>query len=209
MTNAGAITERWAVQFTNTTAFQVIGEHVGVIDRGAVTIASPRPSGRLAVLGVFGPDDCIGLPAILARTAYPAEAAALVAGTRVLCLVAAALHHAMASHPACAERVHAALHEHTSALRAKIEVLSAGTAAARLAAFLLYLADRFGAPRADGAVEVPLAVPRVKLADIIAARPETVIRTLGAWRRARLVWTTDDGFVIGARETLATLAERG
>ncbi|WP_347252836.1 hypothetical protein [Dokdonella sp.] len=34
VTNAGAITERWAIQFTNTTAFQVIGEHVGVIATG-------------------------------------------------------------------------------------------------------------------------------------------------------------------------------
>lgn len=34
VTNAGAITERWAIQFTNTTAFNVIGEHVGVIATG-------------------------------------------------------------------------------------------------------------------------------------------------------------------------------
>lgn len=34
VTNAGAITERWAVQFTNTTSFNVIGENVGVIATG-------------------------------------------------------------------------------------------------------------------------------------------------------------------------------
>jgi hypothetical protein len=34
VTNRGAITERWAIQFTNTTSFQVIGEHVGVIATG-------------------------------------------------------------------------------------------------------------------------------------------------------------------------------
>jgi hypothetical protein len=34
VTNAGAITERWAIQFTNTTSFNVIGEHVGVITTG-------------------------------------------------------------------------------------------------------------------------------------------------------------------------------
>lgn len=37
VTNAGAITERWVVQFTNTTAFNVIGEHVGVIWAGNTT----------------------------------------------------------------------------------------------------------------------------------------------------------------------------
>ncbi len=34
VTNEGALTERWAVVFTNTTAFNVIGEHVGVIATG-------------------------------------------------------------------------------------------------------------------------------------------------------------------------------
>jgi len=36
VTNAGAVTERWALRFTSTTAFQVIGEHVGVIDTGSI-----------------------------------------------------------------------------------------------------------------------------------------------------------------------------
>jgi len=35
VTNRGAITERWIVRFTNTTAFEVIGENVGVIATGA------------------------------------------------------------------------------------------------------------------------------------------------------------------------------
>lgn len=34
VTNRGALTERWAVVFTNSTSFQVIGEHVGVIAIG-------------------------------------------------------------------------------------------------------------------------------------------------------------------------------
>jgi hypothetical protein len=34
VTNKGAITERWALQFTNTTSFNVIGENVGVIATG-------------------------------------------------------------------------------------------------------------------------------------------------------------------------------
>ena len=34
VSNSGALTERWAIQFTNTTQFRVIGEHVGVIAQG-------------------------------------------------------------------------------------------------------------------------------------------------------------------------------
>jgi hypothetical protein len=34
VTNAGAVTERWAILFTSTTSFQVIGEHLGIIAIG-------------------------------------------------------------------------------------------------------------------------------------------------------------------------------
>lgn len=36
VTNRGAVTERWALRFTSSTAYQVIGEHVGVIDVGTI-----------------------------------------------------------------------------------------------------------------------------------------------------------------------------
>lgn len=37
VTNSGALTERWAIRFTNTTTFDVIGEHVGQIATGNTT----------------------------------------------------------------------------------------------------------------------------------------------------------------------------
>lgn len=36
VTNAGALTERWALVFTNTTTFNIIGEHIGVIGTGNI-----------------------------------------------------------------------------------------------------------------------------------------------------------------------------
>ena len=42
ITNAGGSTERWVLQFTSTTQFRVIGEHVGVIATGDInTVCSP------------------------------------------------------------------------------------------------------------------------------------------------------------------------
>lgn len=58
VTNAGAITERWAIQFTNSTAFNVIGEHVGVIATGntgadiaPINPATGKPYFILAAIG--------------------------------------------------------------------------------------------------------------------------------------------------------------
>ena len=42
VTNAGAVTERWALRFISSTAFQIIGEHVGVIGTGSInTLTAP------------------------------------------------------------------------------------------------------------------------------------------------------------------------
>jgi hypothetical protein len=58
VTNAGAITERWAIQFTNATSFNVIGEHVGVIATGTtgsniapINPATGKPYFTLAAIG--------------------------------------------------------------------------------------------------------------------------------------------------------------
>ena len=58
VTNAGAITERWAIQFTNATSFNVIGEHVGVIATGTtgsdiapINPATGKPYFTLAAVG--------------------------------------------------------------------------------------------------------------------------------------------------------------
>ena len=58
VSNAGAITERWAIQFTNTTAFNVIGEHVGVIATGTtssetapINPATGKPYFTIAAIG--------------------------------------------------------------------------------------------------------------------------------------------------------------
>ena len=40
VTNAGAVTERWALRFTNSTTFDVIGEHVGVVGTGSINTST-------------------------------------------------------------------------------------------------------------------------------------------------------------------------
>ena len=58
VTNAGAITERWAIQFTNATSFNIIGEHVGVIATGTtgsdiapINPATGKPYFTLSAVG--------------------------------------------------------------------------------------------------------------------------------------------------------------
>ena len=61
ITNAGALTERWVLRFTNSSAFELIGEHVGLIATGSINAdfapvnpISGTPYFALAALGWGG-----------------------------------------------------------------------------------------------------------------------------------------------------------
>ncbi len=45
VTNKGAITERWALKFTSTSAFDLVGEHVGVLASGTINGETPPGGG--------------------------------------------------------------------------------------------------------------------------------------------------------------------
>lgn len=183
-----------------------VGAAVYFIDRGSMMISRPRPNGATSVHGVFGPDDCIGLSAVLGQSAYPADATALGHGTRLVGIDAATLLAAIAEHPTCAELANALMLAHTHSLRTQIEILSAGSVATRLASFLLHAGERLGTPLSHGGVRVPIAIPRATLAHIIAARSETVIRTLAAWRRQRIITTDATGYELRAIGRLQSIA---
>lgn len=178
-----------------------------VIERGLVLISVPRADGAVASLGVFGPRECVGLAAALdEHAAYPADATVLTPSLEALAVPAAATREAAAHDPSCAAAIQEALLEHTRALRAKIEILSAGKVPSRLASLLLYLAERFGDDDDRGATFIPIALSRPMLAHLVSARPETVIRTLTRWRKEGMVQADDEGFVVREPKRLAEIA---
>ena len=173
---------------------------------GAVMIMAPRRNGDEVVLGVFGAGECIGLTAALGRTPYPASPIALTPIVRLLAIPTVALHEAMHAFPACERAARAALLDHSSSLRVQVDVLAAGSVPARLATFLLYLGEKFGAPSPSGATLIPLAVPRTLLARAIATRAETIMRCLAAWKRQRIAFVTRAGIELRAPARLHELA---
>lgn len=178
-----------------------------LIERGLLLISMPRPDGDAATLGLFGPRECVGLAAALDEHAtFPADAVALTSSLEALVVPAAVTRAVTARDPSCATAMREALLEHTRALRAKIEILSAGKVPSRLASLLSYLAQRFGDEREGGEVFIPIALSRPMLAQLVSARPETVIRTLTRWRKEGLVLADDEGFVVEAPKRLAEIA---
>lgn len=163
---------------------------------GLVKIVRRAPDGTDAILGLFGPGETIGDSAVLGRSEYPADAVVASARAEVLRLEAAPVLAELGARPEVARAMTQALLDHTEALQAKIRILSAGAVPRRLAALLLFLADRFGDEVADGTTRIPLVLSRMELAALISARVETTIRTLSKWQKAGLVAADAQGITI-------------
>jgi len=80
-----------------------------------------------------------------------------------------------------------------------------GRVDARLARFLLKLADDIGQRRPDG-VFIPLALSRQEIADMIGTTIETSIRIMSRWGKEDVVRTEKEGFLIVDRAALASAA---
>ena len=138
--------------------------HLTLLVRGLVQVVRRLPNGDVATIGLFGPREPIGTVAVLNRRPYPAEAVASSEVVEALCLRAEPVLAAMAVDPSLALAFNRVLCDTSSVLRARIDVLSAGSVPRRLATLLLQLADRFGDTGDDGVVRVPVALSRGALA---------------------------------------------
>lgn len=181
---------------------------VVIITRGLVKVVRHAPDGSENILGLFGPRDAVGLIAVLSRKPFPATAIALTEPVDAVCLPASAVLEAMKQDAALAMSVNQSVTQQATVLRVKIDVMSAGQVAQRLASLLVSLAERFGDEQEDGTTLVPVVLTRGELSCLVGARVETTIRALSAWQKQGLLETTKDGFVLRDPAALAAL-QRG
>jgi CRP-like cAMP-binding protein len=179
-----------------------------IIQRGLVQVERAVAGKEPAVLGIFGPSESVGDAAVLGRTVYPADAVAASERVQVISIPSELVFRAMEREPTLARSVQQALLDHTQALTAKIDIVSAGSVTARLATLLLHLSERFGDEQEDGSVRVPLALSRASLSRLVSARVETVIRALSSMRKANWLREEPGGIVLVDPAALRDAAER-
>ena len=155
-----------------------------VIESGVIQIRQMTPGGEGILMGLFRRGDAIGLAAALDDGIFPADALALGEPVEVLSIRADALRDALDDSIAVGRAVNRALLRHTVALRAKIDIVSAGSVPRRLAALMHYLIGRFGRTTDTGSVIVDVHLARDELSQLVSARVETVIRILSRWQKA-------------------------
>ncbi len=184
-----------------------LADHFTIVQRGLLQIVRPTVRAGGVMIGLFGPRESIGDSAVLEKTTYPASALAACDGVEVLRVRAAPVLEALPTSPVLAQAMNRALLEHTHALRAKIEVMTAGAVPRRVATLLLHLANRFGDEDGEGELHIPVTLSRADLAHLVGARVETVIRTVSQWQKQGWMRTTDVGFELVELEALRKIAE--
>lgn len=159
-------------------------DHLTLVGRGIIQVEQMTVHGEGFVVGLFGVDDSIGLPTVLERGRYRSDAVALTADSEVLRIRAEPVLAALAESPALAMAVNRALVRHSGVLRAKIEIVTAGSVPRRLAALFLHLIARFGEDLGAEGVRLGIGLTREQIGRYVSTRVETVSRILSRWQKA-------------------------
>jgi CRP-like cAMP-binding protein len=171
---------------------------------GRVKVSKTTVRGTDVILEIFGPGDPVGAVAAYEARAYPASAVALEPTTCVL-IPRRAFFSLLDTYPTMVRGLLGGLTHRLVELTNRLTELSGGSVEARLARFLLKLADDMG-QRRTGGIFVPLALSRQEIADMIGTTLETSIRIMSRWGKNNVVRTEKDGFLIVDRAALETVA---
>jgi CRP-like cAMP-binding protein len=159
-----------------------------VLTAGLLKIHKTTAEGNQVVLGLSGPGDLLGEVSVVGGAARSAAATALESVQAVVVPVPE-LRAFLSAHPdAMLELLALTLGRLYSADERRLEFATAESLA-RVASRLVELADRFGEPLANGAVEVALPINQEELASWSASSRESTARALRTLRELRLIET--------------------
>lgn len=179
-------------------------ESLTLIVKGRVKIVRHGAGGDV-ILEIFDRGEPVGAIAVYARMPYPATAVALEPAT-LLCLPAMEWFQLLERHPELSRRLILELTRLNMSLARKVEEMRGQRVEVRVAQLFLGLAERSGRETADG-VEIPIALSRQEVAELVGTTVETAIRTLSRWNREGLLVTRANGFLVPSCEKLRAVGE--
>jgi CRP-like cAMP-binding protein len=179
-------------------------DHLYAVVTGRVKVFKTTARGTDVILEIFGPGDPVGAVAVYESRAYPATAVALEA-TACLMIPRHAFFSLLETYPTLVRGLLVGLTHRLVELTTRLTELTGGRVDARLARFLLKLANDMGQRRPEG-IFIPLSLSRQELADMIGTTIETSIRIMSRWGKEDLVRTEKDGFLVVDRASLESIA---
>jgi radical SAM superfamily enzyme YgiQ (UPF0313 family)/CRP-like cAMP-binding protein len=163
-----------------------------------------RRGGTPVTCGWMGAPAHVGEIEILSHLAYGVDAIAATPA-RVVVIPDEPLRAVFARFPEVARELLACAGSRFDMLDTTVDILSEPLVKSRLAALLLWLESMIGDELPDGSSIVPLRLSRTELANTISTTPETVIKTMTAWKRSRVLDDMRQGFLILRRDQLSRL----
>jgi CRP/FNR family transcriptional regulator len=174
-----------------------------VILAGTVKIFKVSPDGKEHILHIFGTGQTFGEVPVFAGEHFPANAEALQE-TRVLFFPRSAFVALLEKNPALSLKLLADLSLKLRQFAVQIENLSLKEIPARLATYLLYLAEEQG--RSD---QVTLSVSKGQLASLLGTIPETLSRIFAKLSSQQLIQVEGRKIILLDSDGLRNLAQSG
>ncbi len=176
-----------------------------VVRSGRIKILRQSRAGKEVVLELLGPGEPFGGVAVIEGRPYPASAQAAQASV-VLKIPREPIVALAERRPALIREMALMIGRRLRDAHDSVKSLAVDSVEARLAAALLRLAEREGAP-GPGGLALPFPLTRQTLADMTGTTVESAIRVVSRWQKDGIV--RDDGgrLVLPDLDELRALAE--
>lgn len=174
-----------------------------VVVEGTVKIFKVSSEGKEQILHIFGPGEPFGEVPVFSGQSFPANSEAIV-GTHLLYFPRSAIVDLITANPSLALNMLAVLSMRLRQFTVQIEHLSLKEVPARLAAYLIYLAEEQGSEDS-----VTLNISKGQLASLLGTIPETLSRIFARMNRQNLIEVKDRNIRLLDQNRLGELAEHG
>ena len=175
-----------------------------ILLKGRVKIVHHADAGDV-IYEIFGPGEPVGAIAVYNYIPYPASAVCLEA-VSLLALPRRDYMELLERYPDFTRGVIRELTRMVLALTHKLEEMRGQRVDVRIAQLFLTLGRRMGVPKGD-ALEIPIALSRQEIADLVGTTVESAIRVLSRWGREGVLVTGKGRFVVPSLERLSRIAE--
>jgi CRP-like cAMP-binding protein len=179
------------------------GKGFFVIAEGRLKVFKVSPEGKEQILHILGPGQPFGEVSVFAGQRFPANAQALE-NSRVFFLPRAAIVNLIAANPSLALNMLAVMSKKLRQFAVQIENLSLKEMPARLASYLIYLAEEHGVDDV-----ITLKISKGQLASILGTIPETLSRIFAKLSGQNLIRVEGKKIIVLDRAGLEDLAAFG
>jgi CRP/FNR family transcriptional regulator len=180
-------------------------ERLTVLVTGRVKIVGHAEAGDV-ILELFGPGEPVGAIAVYNYIPYPASAVCMEPVT-LLAVARRDYFELLDRYPEFARSLIRELTRLVVSLTQKLEEMRGQRVEVRIAQLFLNLAERMGKPGKGGSIEIPIALTRREVADLVGSTTETAIRTLSRWGREGILVSGEKRFVLPSRDRLQAIAD--